>query len=94
MPGQRDDSLHPLLLSTLRDLRSAVDRVQDGQDQLRDRIDESIRPIEARVSALEKEKDVFKAEVKRDARTWGAAGGVGAVVTAGLALFVKTVTGK
>lgn len=94
----------PLLLTTLRDLRSAVDRVQDGQDKMRDRLDEvgdhldtkltaAITPLAARVTALEAGRE----DLKRDARKWGAIGGASAVLTAGITavigLFTKGVKG-
>lgn len=106
----------PLLLDTLRDLRSAVDRVQASQDKMRDKLHmavlentkltgeledkitstvaDAIRPVSQRVAALE---DGTK-DIERKAKQWGAIGGAGAVVTAGLtavvALFGKTITGQ
>jgi hypothetical protein len=93
---QRD----PLLMDTLRDLRTAVNRVQTGQDEMRDRLyamddrldvklAEAVKPLVQRVGALEQGQEAFKLEVKRDARRWGAFGGASSVAAA----IVTTVVG-
>ncbi|WP_321471176.1 hypothetical protein [uncultured Paludibaculum sp.] len=95
---ERDDAL---LLDTLRDLRKAVTKVQDGQDDLKDRITEmdtglhtklatTTTALDARVTAMEKDQVSYKAELKRTARKWGAAGGAGAVITAGITTLIAT----
>jgi hypothetical protein len=106
----------PLLMETLRGLRSAVDRVQDSQDQMRDKLHASIlentkltsgiedkltakmtdalKPLATRVQTLEDSTRDFEVKAKK----WGAIGGAGAVVTAGLtavvAVFSKSLSGK
>ena len=84
---QMRDKLHAAVLENTR-LTGQMEEKMSAQ------ISEAIEPLSTRVRALEEGQKDFE----RKAKQWGAIGGAGAVVTAGLtaviAIFTKTMTGK
>lgn len=84
----RDSSADPFLIETLRDLRTAVDRVDTKQDLLKEQMEGIVWPLAGRMTALETKQAVFTEEVKREAQKWGAAGGIITAATACVAALV------
>jgi hypothetical protein len=86
--------MDPLLLDTLKDLRAAVGRVEDKQDELRDRVDIKVDALTTRVTQLETGQIQFRDEVKSEARKWGTIGGVATAITACFAVVAKIFAGQ
>jgi hypothetical protein len=68
-----------LLLEHLRGLRSSVDKLQVGQDELH-----------ATVGQIQQDMVTFKDETKKEARKWGAVGGAFTTAAAIVVSVVKS----
>lgn len=91
----------PLLLEALRELRGSVDGLRAGQDKMKDELhaavldnSERIGHMETKLALHDAGMKTLKAEVKADARRWGAAGGAGTSLVAVIGLLVKAAFGK